>query len=212
MAVVLYHHPFSRAANAVWMLEEVGVPYELAYVDIAAGAQKLGDTIAHNPMGKLPTLVDGDTVITEQAAIALYLGDRYAYGRLAPKVDDPARGTYYRWSFFAPSVIEPGIMAKLGKWEFRPGQAGWGDYDAMIRTMESAIEGRDFLLGNDFSMADCVFGGTLLYFLRFKLIEPTPLFTAYAERLRNRPAYERGKAKNAAVMEAHGLKLPGSAG
>lgn len=212
MAVVLYHHPFSRAANAVWMLEEVGVPYELAYVDIMAGAQKQGATIAHNPMGKLPTLVDGDMVVTEKAAIALYLGDRYAYGRLAPKVDDPARGTYYRWSFFAPSVIEPGTMAKRGKWEFQPGQAGWGDYDAMIRTMESAIEGRDFLLGNDFSMADCVFGGTILYFLTFKILEPTPLFTAYAERLRNRPAYQRSEAKNAAVMQAHGLKMPGSPG
>ena len=63
-------------------------------------------------MGKLPTLVDGDLVVTEAAAIALYLADRYAPGRLAPALDDPRRGTYLRWSFFAPSVIEPAVMAK----------------------------------------------------------------------------------------------------
>src|SRR6185436_5730253 len=110
MSIVLHHHPFSRAANVVWMLEEVGVPYELRFVDLMKGAQKAPELVALNPMGKLPTLVDGETVVTEGGAIALYLADRYAYGNLAPKVDDPARGTYLRWSFFAPSVIEPGIM------------------------------------------------------------------------------------------------------
>src|SRR5438105_2606198 len=98
MSVVLFHHPFSRAANVVWMLEEAGVPYELRYVDIMAGAQKAPEIIALNPMGKLPILTDGDLVVTEAAAIALYLADRYAYGRLSPKVDEPARGTYLRWS------------------------------------------------------------------------------------------------------------------
>ena len=62
MPIVLYHHPFSRAANVVWMLEEVGVPYELRYVDFSAGAQKSPELVALNAMGKLPTLTDGDTV------------------------------------------------------------------------------------------------------------------------------------------------------
>lgn len=209
MAIVLHHHPFSRAANVVWMLEEVGVPYELKFVDIMAGAQKNDELIKLNPMGKLPTLVDDGQVVTESAAIALYLGDRYAYGKLAPKVDDPKRGTYYRWSFFAPSVVEPGSMAKAGKWEFRPGSAGWGNYDDMLKAMTSALEGRDYLLGEQFSMADCILGGLIGYMMQFKMLEPTPVFTAYSERLEARPASQRARARNEAVMKEHGVKMPG---
>jgi glutathione S-transferase len=205
MSIVLYHHPFSRAANAVWMLEEVGVPYELRYVDIMAGAQKAPAIVALNPMGKLPILTEGDVVVTESAAIGLYLADRHAYGRLAPKVDDPARGAYLRWSFFAPSVIEPGSLAKLSGWSFKPGQAGWGSHEAMIAAMESAIAGRTFLLGETFSMADVIFGGTVRSMLSFKMIEPTPVFTAYAERLAARPALQRAEARNAAIRAEHGL-------
>src|SRR6478672_4134926 len=107
MAITLYHHPFSRAAGVVWTLEEVGQPYELQFVDIRKNEQKSPEHLALNPMGKIPVLVDGDVVVTEAAAIALYLADRYAAGRLAPAVDDPRRGTYLRWSLFPAAVIEP---------------------------------------------------------------------------------------------------------
>jgi glutathione S-transferase len=207
MAIVLYHHPFSRAANVVWMLEEIGQPYELRYVDLKAGAQKAPEILALNRMGKLPILVDGDAVVTESAAVALYLGDRYAYGRLAPRVDDPARGTYLRWAFFAPSVIEPGAAAKGSGWAFREGNAGWGSYEAMLAAMEGALEGRDFVLGGAFSMADIVLGGTIRYMAGFKMIEARPAFAAYAERLAARPAFQRAEARNAAVREEHGLQL-----
>ena len=203
--VTLYHHPFSRAAGTIWALEEIAQPYELKFVDIMKGAQKEPELLALNPMGKLPILLDGDVVVTEAAAICLYLADRYAPGRLAPALDDPKRATYLRWSLFAPSVIEPGSLAKLSKWEFKPGQAGWGDYDSMVKAMESAVTGRDFVLGDTFSMADVVFGGTLRYMLRFKMVEARPLFTAYAERLAARPALQRTDARNAAVAAEHGL-------
>ena len=205
MSVVLYHHPFSRAAGVLWMLEEVGVPYELRYVDILTGAQKAPEIVALNPMGKLPLLTDGNTVVTESAAIGLYLADRYAHGRLAPKLDDPARGTYLRWSLFAPSVIEPGAMAKAAGWPFKEGQAGWGSFEAMISAMESAVAERTFILGDTFSMADVIFGGTLRYMLLVKMLEPTPALTAYAERLATRPALLRAEQRNAAVREERGL-------
>lgn len=205
MAIVLYHHPYTRAATAVWMLEEVGVPYELRPVDFMKGAHKAPEILALNPMGKLPILTDGDAVVTESAAIGLYLADRYAYGRLAPKVDDPARAAYLRWSLFAPSVIEPGSMAKQAGWEFKASQAGWGAYETMLAAMESAIAGRDFLLGADFSMADVIFGGTLRFMLMFKMIEPRPAFAAYAERLGRREALQRADARNAEQRAAFGL-------
>jgi glutathione S-transferase len=206
MSIILYHHPFTRAANVLWMLEEVGVPYELRHVNIAAGEQKKPELLTLNPMGKLPVLTEGDVVVTESAAIGLYLADRHAYGRLAPRVDEPARGAYLRWSFFAPSVIEPGSLAKAAGWQYRDGTAGWGSHAAMLAAIESALADRQFLLGDTFSMADVIFGGTLRYMIGFKMMEALPAFTAYTDRLAARPALQRATERNAAIAEEHGLK------
>lgn len=135
----------------------------------------------------------------------LCLADRYSLGKLAPMPDDPARAPYLRWSFFAPSVIEPGMVAKSSGAQFKPSQVGWGTYESMIAAMESAIAGRSYILGDRFSMADCVFGGAVRYMLRFKLLEATPAFTAYAERLAARPGAQRADAKNAQIAKEHGL-------
>jgi glutathione S-transferase len=205
MSLVLYHHPYSRAANVLWMLEELGIDHELRFVDMPAGAHKAPELLALNPMGKLPILTDGDQVITEVAAIGLYLADRYALGRLAPKLDDPRRGTYLRWSLFAPSVIEPGAIAKANNWEGKPSQVGWGTHEAMLGAIESAVQDRDYLLGDSFSMADVIFGGTVRYMLRFKLLESRPAIAAYGERLAARPALQRADARNTAIAKEHGL-------
>ena len=122
-------------------------------------------------------------------------------------MDDPARGAYLRWSLFAPSVIEPGSMARASGWTFKEGQAGWGSHDAMLSAMELAVRDKEFLLGSMFSMADVIFGGTLAYMLTFKMIDPRPAFTAYAERLEARPARTRAEARNAAIREEHGIKM-----
>lgn len=205
MSIVLYHHPFSRAATVVWMLEEIGVPYDLRYVDLMAGAHKSAELVALNPMGKLPILTDGDTVVTEACAIGLYLADRYAAGRLAPALDAPERATYYRWSVFAPSVIEPGSIAKASGWQFKPSQAGWGAHDDMLRALDAAVTGRDFLLGSTFSMADVIFGSTVRFMLKFKMLEGSPAVLAYSERLGARPALHRADAINAKISAEHGL-------
>lgn len=209
MTITLYHHPFSRAATVLWMLEEADVDYELKYVDFAKAEHKTPEICALNPMGKLPVLTDGDAVVTESAAIGLYLANRYAPGRLAPALDDPRRGAYLRWSLFAPSVIEPGLMAKMAGWTYKESQAGWGNHDAMIAAIDSALQQGDYLLGEQFTMADVIFGGTLRTMLTFKMLEPRETFQAYASRLGAREALKRADAKNAAVQEAHGLRMPG---
>lgn len=203
--IVLYHHPFSRAANVVWMLEELGVPYTLEYVDMGQGAHHTSEFHQKNRMGKLPTLVDGDVTVAESAAIALYLADRYSYGELAPKVDTPERGPYLRWILFAPSVVEPGCYAQASKWDYQPQSAGWGTYENMLATMEDAIGDGPWLLGERFSMADVVFGGTVRYMLRFGMLEKRAAFVAYAERLEARPAAIASAAKNAAIVQEHKL-------
>ena len=206
MAIVLYHHPWSRASGTVWMLEETGVDYELRWVDIMAGAQKTPEFLSLNPMGKLPVLVDGDVVVSESAAIGVYLGDRYASGRLAPALDDPARGSYLRWAFFSPSVIEPAAAARPSGGNFNAGAVGWGTYETMLDATEAAIGAGPWLLGDRFTMADVILGGTLRFMLGFKMIEPRPAFNDYVQRLDARPAFQRSVARNAAVAAEHGLK------
>jgi glutathione S-transferase len=204
--LILHYHPYSRAAGTLWALEEAGVPYELKVVDIMKGEQKAPSLLSLNPMGKLPTLVDGDVVVTESAAIALYLADRHAPGRLAPALDDPRRGTYLRWSFFAPSVVEPAVMARSSGWAVKEVSAGWGTYDAMIAATESALSGGPFLLGDQFSMADVVLGGLLRFLIGFKQIEARPSFASYVARLDARPAFQRAEARNLAMRQQLGLK------
>ena len=201
----LYHHPYSRAAGVVWTLEEIGEPYELVFVDILKGAQKADEVVALNRMGKVPVLVDGDAVVSESAAISLYLADRYASGRLAPRLDDPRRGAYFRWTLFAPSVIEPGSMARAGGWQYKPGQAGWGEYEAILSAIEQAVSPGPYLLGDMFSIADVVFGGTLRYMTRFAMMTASPPVAAYIARLDARPALQRADARNNEIAKAHGL-------
>jgi len=206
MSIVLYHHPWSRAASSVWMLEEVGAPYELRWVDLMAGGQRSPEFMKLNPMGKLPVLVDGTAVLSESAAIALYLGDRYAPGRLAPALDDPARASYLRWAFFSPSVLEPAAAAKSSGGNFNAVAVGWGEYATMLDAMEVAIGAGPWLLGEKFSMADTILGGTLRFLLTFKMVEPRAAFTRYVSRLEARPAFQRAVARNEAVAAEHNLK------
>jgi glutathione S-transferase len=205
MSIVLFHHPHSRAASSIWQLEEVGVDYELRFLDIFAGEQKSPEILALNPMGKLPILKDGDLVVCESAAIGLYLADRYAPERLAPALDDPERGRYLRWSCFAPSVIEPAVMAASEGWEVNTRSAGWGEHAAMLDTAEHALEGREYLLGDRFSMADIIFGGLLGFLMTMDLIEKRPAFVSYAQRLAARPARQRADARNAAIAAERGI-------
>ncbi|MEZ4381844.1 MAG: glutathione S-transferase [Nannocystaceae bacterium] len=202
----LYYHPNSRSMGCVWMLEEVGVPYDLRFVDMQRGEQRSPELLALNAMGKIPILVDGDAVITESAAIALYLADRYAPGVLAPALDDPLRGSYLRWILFAPSVIEPAAMEKMSGANSPRSSVGWGDYPSMVRGAEAALADKEgpWLLGERFSMADVVFGGTLGFMLAFNMLDKRPEFLAYVERILARPARQRADAINA----EHRAKLP----
>ncbi len=103
-------------------------------------------------------------------------------------------------------MIEPGAIAKSQGWAFKPAsQAGWGELASMVAATESAIAGKTYLLGERFSLADVIFGGTVRYMLQFKLLEATPTLSAYAERLGARPAAQRADARNAKIAQQRGL-------
>src|ERR1700755_2806082 len=129
------------------MLEELGVPYRTKNLSLRKGQQKSPDFLRINPMGKVPALKDGEVVVTENVAIGLYLADRYGYGILAPRIEDPKRGPYLRWSVFNTSVFEPGIYLNQPYDEVASSGAGWGHYDLVRQVTEQAVTPGPYLLG-----------------------------------------------------------------
>ena len=105
--IVLYHSPASRAFTAFWLLEELGLTFRVETVDITKGEQKSPEYLKINPAGKVPAVSDHGEIITENPAICILMADRYGYGDLAPKIDDPDRAAYLKWMIYATAVVEP---------------------------------------------------------------------------------------------------------
>jgi len=106
--IKLYWHPLTRSIRVLWMLEEIGAPYDLIDIDIRDNTARANPAfLAASPMGKVPAIEDGHTRMAESAAICLHLADRFPEKNLSPGIDDPQRGKFLYWMFFTPSVIEP---------------------------------------------------------------------------------------------------------
>jgi glutathione S-transferase len=186
-----YCNPISRAATTIWMLEELDAPHEQIVVDFAAAEQQSPEYRAINPMGKVPALVDGDVVVTEVAAICAYLADKFADKRLAPPPGSAERATYYRYLFVPGTTIEPLFaLTALGIAHPNPGSAGWGDLARVMATVESMTPEAGWALGDQFTAADIVFGGTLDFSIRFGWMKASQKVANYVERIRARPAYQ----------------------
>jgi glutathione S-transferase len=137
----------TRSFSALWILEEIGAPYERELIDIRRGDQDKPAYRNINPMGKVPALVDGAVVVAEQGAICAWLADRFPEVGLAPTVADPLRGLYLRWLFFAGNCIEPAYMQKLMGWTTTKSQAGWGNYELVVEVLDRALARGPWILG-----------------------------------------------------------------
>jgi glutathione S-transferase len=191
--LVFYHNPMSRGRIVHWMLEEVGAPYETKVVDLEKREHKSPAYLAVNPMGKIPAIVHGDTVVSETAAICAYLADAFPSAGLAPPPGDRARGTYYRWLFFAAGCLEPALVDRALA---RPpveseGMLGYGNYESALGALEKALAPGPWILGERFSAADVYVGAQVGWGLRLKSLEPRPAFQQYIERCAQRPAFRR---------------------
>jgi glutathione S-transferase len=189
--ITLYHSPASRAFTAYWMLEEIGVPFDVKTVDIRKGEQKADWYLKLNPAGKVPTLTDGEVVVSENPAIAIYLADRYSLGQLAPRLDESARGPYLKWMVYATAVVDP--VAALHRQDIDlPGfSMSFGAYDDMVRVLAGAVRDREYLLGERFSAADVVLGGAISYLLHNQVLPEEPSLIDYNGRITAREAYHR---------------------
>lgn len=185
-----YFNPMSRGVTTDWMLRELDAEHEQIIIDFTTDENNLPEFRKINPMGKLPALVDGETVVTEVAAICAYLADKFPEKGLAPSIGSIERATYYRYLFIAGNTIEPAItLANSGLQHPDPRSAGWGDMPRVMATIEDMAPDSGWALGEQFTAADVVFGGMLDFFMVFKLIDASPKVAAYIARIRQRPAY-----------------------
>lgn len=188
-----YYHPMSRAVTTDWLLKELDVEHEQIVVDFPAGESQKPEYRAINPMGKIPTLVDEGVVITETAAICAYLADKFIEKGFAPAPGTPERGRYYRYLFFPGSVLEPMFtFEQLEGAEVSPQSVGWGDLERCLATIESMTPESGWALGEQFTAADVVFGGTLDFAVQFGWLKsPSAKVAGYVARLKARDAYRQ---------------------
>lgn len=201
MPITLYHNAMSRAAMIHALLEELGVPYTLSHVDYEDGSMRTPEFLALNPMGKIPTLTDGDGgehVVTEYVAIAIYLADKYkSPNDLAPAVDHPDRAEYLRWMVYASSCLEPAMTQKSTGVQLERRLAGWGDADLVIETLKNRVARADpWMLGDRFSAVDVVLGMSLGWAVNFDIFPSLPEFEQYLARLFARPALQTATAQS----------------
>jgi glutathione S-transferase len=193
--ITFYTNPRSRGQIVRWMLEELGEPYDTVIVEYEK--MKAPEYLAINPMGKVPSIRHGDAIVTEAAAICAYLADAFPQAGLAPPPGDTRRGTYFRWLFFAAGPLEAAVTAKalnlLAPPE-RKAMAGYGTFEDVVAAMETAVTPGPYLCGDQFTAADVYVGAQLWWGVSmFKVIPESPAFTAYVERIQERPAFKRAQ-------------------
>jgi len=193
----------SRGRIVRWMLEETGADYRTEILDYET-TLKSPDYLAINPMGKVPAIRHGDTVVTECAAICAYLADAFPDAGLAPALGD--RGAYYRWLFFAAGPLEAAATSRMLGIEPTAEQTkslGYGTYANVLDTLAAAISASAFIAGDRFSAADVYVGSHINWGLQFGTIEERPGFADYWSRLSGREAYVRANAIDDAAMPAN---------
>ena len=200
--LVFYTHPMSRGRIVRWMLEEIGRPYRTERLEYGT-TMKAPAYRAINPMGKVPAIRHGATVVTEGAAICAYLADAFPEAGLAPPPGDPLRGPYYRWLFFAAGPLEAAVVNRAFGFEVPPERSravGYGSYADVMDTLEGAVGDRAVLVGDRFTAADLYLGSQIGWGLQFGTIEKRPAFERYWAGLADRPAAVRARAIDDALI------------
>lgn len=200
MSLTFYTNPMSRGRIARWMLEEVGEPYETVLVDWQAKPPALLDA---NPLGKVPTIVHNHRVVSEAAAICLYLADTFDTANLGPT--DAERADYYRWVLFCAGPLEAAMTDKVLGVDVpkdKRGMVGYGSFEEAVATLGYALGRHDFITGDRFTAADVYVGSAVGWFSQFGMLPKEPPFSRYLERLWNRPAWLRARDIDDALIPA----------
>ena len=204
--LTLYHATPSRSSVALWMLEEIGQPYDIKLLDLSKGDQQKADYLAINPMGKVPALKHGDVIVTEVAAICAYLADAFPQAGLNIPVGELRRGPYLKWLFFAPGVLEPAVTDRAFPRKELPrrGTLGYGEFDTVMDVLSKVVTPGPYLMSDQFTAADVVIGANLRWGMLFKLIPERKELLDYVARVVDRPAAKRALAKDEDIKQQSG--------
>ena len=201
--LTLYTHPYSRGRVVRWVLEELGVDYNVEVKEFGTSI-KAPDYLALNPMGKVPTLVHGEAIVTEVGAICTYLADRFAEKGLAPAIDDPVRATYLRWLFFMAGPFEMATSAIAYGWNIDADNApavSCGFPDSTVEALASALEKGPYICGERFTAADILVSSYIGWEMMLqKNLPERPVFLEYVQRMEARPAAQRANELDDALV------------
>ena len=197
--IKIFHAPGSRSVRIIWLLEELGLDYEL---EVLKRGEVNESFIEASPFSKLPTIIDGDVVMSESVAIVQYILQKYGNGRLEPDHNSNQYAEYLQWLNFGESVLIDPIVSILINKVFRPEehrheysvQSAEKSFAKMIKTLNSIMEGRTYIMGDDFTAADIINGYTLRLADNLQLLpgEPgTENVVNYFKSLANRDAYQK---------------------
>ncbi|HEY8208338.1 MAG TPA: glutathione S-transferase family protein [Myxococcaceae bacterium] len=196
----LYYVPKTRAMRPRWLLEELGVPYELVRMDSSKRETHTESYLRVNPLGHVPALDDGGNVIVESAAIIMHLADRFPDKGLAPAPGAPERGRWYQWIIYAMATLEPqvGIVSEQGRLspEERNDavvQRAKARFQQEAALAEQHLQGREFAVGDRFSAADIVLGSVLGWARMMELCGELPACAAYSKAMLSRPAAKKAR-------------------
>ncbi len=204
--ITFYTNPQSRGQIVHWLLEELGVPYDTEWIEYGE-QMKSPDYLAVNPMGKVPAIKHRNAVVTEGAAICIYLAVSYPEKGLVPALGDPRLADFYRWMLFAAGPLEMAMTTKSNAWSVAEEQrrsVGFGSYEEALSAIEGALVVGPFICGEQFTAVDVYLGSTLNWGMLFGTVEKRPAFEEYASRLQSRAAAKRAIQLNEAYMESHG--------
>jgi glutathione S-transferase len=196
--ITLYHASPSRSSIVLWMLEELGEPYEIKLLKLTEGDNYKPDYLAINPMGKVPALRYRSAIVTEAAAICTYLAGEFPQKKLNIPIGDPRRGGYLKWLFFGPGCLEPAVTDRAAPRKDPPRRAmlGYGDFDTTMNILAKAVEKGPWLMGDQFTAADVIIGANIRWGMIFKLIPERKEFLDYSARIAARPAVQRAEEKD----------------
>ncbi|MGA2778167.1 MAG: glutathione S-transferase family protein [Steroidobacteraceae bacterium] len=205
--ITLFHSPQSRSSGVLALLEELHAPYTIHALNMKTFEQRSSAYLAVNPMGKVPAILHGDELITEQVAIGIFLADLFPEAGITPAIGDPLRGPYLRWYVFYAACFEPAVVDKALKREPGPtAMLPYGDLDTTINVLVAQLGAGPWMLGQRFTAVDVLWGTALTWMTGFGLVEAVPPIKSYVDAWKARPSVKR-----VAEIEADLLKSQGSA-
>lgn len=202
--LTFFHAPQSRSSGVAMLLAELDAPHVVRVVNMKAGEQRQPGFLAVNPMGKVPAILHGRALITEQVAISIYLADLFPAAGLAPALNDADRGPYLRWLAFYGSCFEPALVDKAMKRDpAPPAMSPYGSFEVMLDTLTAQLRAGSTMLGERFTAADVLWGTSLGWMMRFGLLPELPEIAAYVERIRARPTYHHVQKQDETLAARH---------